>query len=687
MGAGRKMEIAPLQINPYYQPSCNSNPYSARHLRTNELAGVIFGCKYSTFKECMFKQLFGLPASHIQYVQNITPGMPLFLFNYSDRTLHGVFEATSAGQMYINRYAWTLDGEEITPFPAQVRVKIRTQCYPLKEDQYKIILAENYLKHEPDHLWFELDKVQTRELISLFSASPVSPSVSLPPTAAKWGTLFRQAAGAIAGQVECSYTASSTVTEQGLLCNSVGGVEGEEKSGGLSEQYVANNLENNSISIPEKKWSSLFATQSNLSPSKEPDDSNSERLSTSPSDDNPPISPEATSINREPLVISAMTDVAEVPTLISKATCIAEDMSSEGNIDLLGVVNNLIQALGEIKEMHARQTMKIQTLELELEEANSKLRKSKVHKESVHSGSSPSARYSEEMQLDNHDVYQSILLVGGCDGSSWLQNLDCYCPFEDIMRPLVQMKSVRSYASTIESNGELYVLGGGYDSSWYDTVEAYNLKKKQWVSCPSLNRKKGGLAVLSLLDKIFATGGGDSNDCFSEVEVLDPNVGKWIVTRSMFKKRFAPAAAELNGVLYVGGGFDGHEYLSSVERFDPRAYSWTRLKSMNTRRGCHSMTVLNEKLYAIGGFDGTQMIPSVEVFEPRTGSWSMIQPMTYARGGLGGVNFGDKIYAIGGMQENKDVLDTVEYYSEAEGWKLMQLKSMGRRCFFSAIAV
>ena len=46
--------------------------------------------------------------------------MPLFLFNYSDRKLHGVFEALSSGQMNINPHAWTLDGQQMTPFPAQV---------------------------------------------------------------------------------------------------------------------------------------------------------------------------------------------------------------------------------------------------------------------------------------------------------------------------------------------------------------------------------------------------------------------------------------------------------------------------------------------------------------------------------------------------------------------------------------
>ena len=68
----------------------------------------------------MFENLTGLPAQHFPYVKNIDPGLPLFLFNYSDRKLHGIFEAASSGKMNINPYAWTTDGTERTVFPAQV---------------------------------------------------------------------------------------------------------------------------------------------------------------------------------------------------------------------------------------------------------------------------------------------------------------------------------------------------------------------------------------------------------------------------------------------------------------------------------------------------------------------------------------------------------------------------------------
>jgi hypothetical protein len=68
--------------------------------------------------------LSGLPAPHHVYVKNIVPGLPLFLFNYSERKLYGIFEATSEGQMNINPYGWTTNGSGRTQFPAQVLNKV-----------------------------------------------------------------------------------------------------------------------------------------------------------------------------------------------------------------------------------------------------------------------------------------------------------------------------------------------------------------------------------------------------------------------------------------------------------------------------------------------------------------------------------------------------------------------------------
>ena len=76
----------------------------------------------------LFSIYTGLPSQHFSYVKNIDPGLPLFLFNYSERKLNGIFEAASSGQININPYGWTTDGSERTLYPAQVLPKTFRSC-------------------------------------------------------------------------------------------------------------------------------------------------------------------------------------------------------------------------------------------------------------------------------------------------------------------------------------------------------------------------------------------------------------------------------------------------------------------------------------------------------------------------------------------------------------------------------
>ncbi|XP_045830710.1 uncharacterized protein LOC123922010 [Trifolium pratense] len=136
-------------------------------------------------KECLSKQLFGLPAPHFSYVKNIEPGLPLFLFNYSDRKLHGIFEASSKGKMYIDPYAWINDDySDETQYPAQVKVRVKLQCRPLSEDKFGQVIVENY--YDNKHFLFELDRSQTNMLMYLLTSTAIAPGTPVPRCNTKW---------------------------------------------------------------------------------------------------------------------------------------------------------------------------------------------------------------------------------------------------------------------------------------------------------------------------------------------------------------------------------------------------------------------------------------------------------------------------------------------------------------------
>uniref|UniRef100_A0A7N0UGQ4 DCD domain-containing protein n=1 Tax=Kalanchoe fedtschenkoi TaxID=63787 RepID=A0A7N0UGQ4_KALFE len=109
--------------------------------RNETVGGYIFVCNNDTMQENLQRQLFGLPPRYRDSVRAITPGLPLFLYNYSTHQLHGVFEAASFGGSNIDPTAWEdkkCAGE--SRFPAQVRVVNRKLCEPLEEDSFRPIL-------------------------------------------------------------------------------------------------------------------------------------------------------------------------------------------------------------------------------------------------------------------------------------------------------------------------------------------------------------------------------------------------------------------------------------------------------------------------------------------------------------------------------------------------------------------
>ncbi|PKA52601.1 B2 protein [Apostasia shenzhenica] len=109
--------------------------------RNEVLGGYIFVCNNDTMQEDLKRQLFGLPPRYRDSVRAITPGLPLFLYNYTTHQLHGIFEAASFGGSNIDPTAWEdkkCKGE--SRFPAQVRIRVRKLCKPLEEDAFRPVL-------------------------------------------------------------------------------------------------------------------------------------------------------------------------------------------------------------------------------------------------------------------------------------------------------------------------------------------------------------------------------------------------------------------------------------------------------------------------------------------------------------------------------------------------------------------
>ncbi|KAK0586004.1 hypothetical protein LWI29_037701 [Acer saccharum] len=687
MGAGRKTETFQIDTKVDY-PNPTSGYVSARNLAKRNLGGVIFGCTNKTIQECLTKQLFGLPGAHFHYVKKVDPGLPLFLFNYSSRKLHGIFEAASPGQMNINPYGWTDNGSERTMYPAQVQVRVRMQCQPLVEDQFRPIIADNYYNHH--HFWFELDHAQASKLMLLLASVAVAPSSFVSENTAR--RKFFQPLPSTDKKEESEGCRPFALEEH--VKRSSWASDASDSDPSVDEEKAEDEL----FRLMASEFEHFRDSTGNASL-----DGHYQQLEAHSQDEEDLILGKLKSLvfdhGHQDLSLTAYEGEQAVnkdkhledEDPISKQVNFTENNEySCSSSHCQSTIAELLREVGELKTFKTEQTLKMSFLELKLVQAEKEIQLLKDQCEMVETPSSSSMAQTdikvihplEELHLD---PTESIYLVGGYNGESWLSTVESYFPFYDESKSVKPMNSVRSYASVARLNGELYVLGGGDGHLWYDTVELYNPVDDEWTSCPPLNGKKGSLAGAAMNDKIFAIGGGNGVDCFSEVEMLDLDIGRWIRTRSMLQKRFALAAVEHNGALYATGGFDGNEYLNSAERFDPREHSWTRIASMNTRRGCHSLAVLNEKIYALGGFNGEKMVPSVEIYDPRLGTWIDGEPMKQPRGYSAAAVVKDSLYVIGGVRTGNEIVNTVERYKEGLSWEEKISRVIGKRCFMTAI--
>nr|KJB40684.1 hypothetical protein B456_007G073500 [Gossypium raimondii] len=151
---------------------------AAETLPRNEvLGGYIFVCNNDTMQEDLKRQLFGgisymllfshligLPPRYRDSVRAITPGLPLFLYNYTTHQLHGIFEAATFGGSNIDPTAWEdkkCKGE--SRFPAQVRICIRKLCKALEEDAFRPVLHH----YDGPKFRLELSVPETLDLLDL----------------------------------------------------------------------------------------------------------------------------------------------------------------------------------------------------------------------------------------------------------------------------------------------------------------------------------------------------------------------------------------------------------------------------------------------------------------------------------------------------------------------------------------
>ncbi|KVI09983.1 hypothetical protein Ccrd_011623 [Cynara cardunculus var. scolymus] len=722
----RKKKIHDKDKKEAYVSSNHSVP--ARNIRKADLGAVILGCTNSTINECLSKKLFGLPALHYSYIKNITKGLALFLFNYSDRKLHGIFEAASHGQMNIDKYAWVAGGDSYTSYPAQVRVRVRLQCHPLSENNFQPIIAMNY--YESNHFYFELDLGQTNNLISLFQSSPVNSS-SLPVSAKG------QAYNAMHNWEEVGFDHTEKAKKTGSTSDT-------PLRPGLSyaSALCGNNTSTTATatsSLPTGNWSGLFKGQSSSESTNDykcPIQASSSSFSASDSS----IIPQSSWVTNSPAYQSVQVyedswdDVVdEFPQnqeyqdkadFLQANTCedsqlLATTTDAECTQTWVSHLNPEANTTTDELQLHQEYNDSVNFLQANTWEESIATGTDEVDQGQTNAPSSsdqpldynPDSKQSlcdkenESSVEEKHEKDSSLFPNTAAERSENLESLVIKLNQE------VEALKVSQLKHTVKVNMLEQELGESKleIQSLRNRIGLLEFGSPSIVDPTDVNDQLLRICLSNFVDSVFIFGGYDGSSWLTTLDSYSPYSdikrslspmsfvkkyasaatlngelyhfggegahtvesfslakNQWVSRPPLYRKNIHVAGASIKDRLFVVGGGNGHQCSSEVQYLDLNIGKWLPTQSMQNMRLAPAAAELNNSLYVTGGYDGRSYLSSVERFDPREETWCKLQSMNARKGCHSMVVLNEKLYTIGGHDGDK-YIPTVEYLDTRMG--------------------
>lgn len=142
----------------------------------------------------------------------------------------------------------------------KVKVRIKKRCCTLTENQFKPLISMNY--YERSHFYFELDRSQTSNLLSLFTSLPYNGDACTSKNTSKWNTFFNPSpASDIRHERE-----SCLLSDKGLVSDARTSIPPKTSTSLFksSSKYtgIQKVKDDAGTHLPQKKWSSLFKNPS-----------------------------------------------------------------------------------------------------------------------------------------------------------------------------------------------------------------------------------------------------------------------------------------------------------------------------------------------------------------------------------------------------------------------------------------
>ncbi|KAL3150273.1 hypothetical protein ABBQ32_000123 [Trebouxia sp. C0010 RCD-2024] len=311
-----------------------------------------------------------------------------------------------------------------------------------------------------------------------------------------------------------------------------------------------------------------------------------------------------------------------------------------------------MQEAAELHKENIRLRQRCNVMETEIRALRYDLTAMQRH---LHLPVSVSAMGVEEESINYRRKKSQIIVLGGHDGTAWLESVTTHRPLTKHWGRLAHLDSPRSFAAAETWRDSVYMMGGGDGNHWFSSVLRNDtaVHHARWTPVAPMKTERGSLAAVTVGDYIYAIGGGKPNMQYDTVERYDPYQDRWGSMPKLNTARFALSAAATHGALYAVGGFNGEQYMSSVEMLDPRVGRWDGLKyNMTYSRGSLAVTAMGDSVYAIGGFNSKEALHVVEVMDVRNNKWRSLSSLSTERAYGEAAVIADQIYVVGGLQTN-----------------------------------
>ena len=234
-------------------------------------------------------------------------------------------------------------------------------------------------------------------------------------------------------------------------------------------------------------------------------------------------------------------------------------------------------------------------------------------------------------------------------------------------------------ASAVSYNGEVYLIGGAYATTYYSTIEKLDEVNNQWIV---LNNQVVGRRYLTaeVVDGIiYIIGGEGSNGSFIDA-VQAYNIANNTLTTVSYlptKRRQMNSIVYDDDIYVVGGELENTGIRTNiVEVYDVMSNSWSSLAPMPTAREC-DVALVSGNIYAFGGYDGSSALANVEIYNIENNSWSAANDMPYPLSAYHLASFENFIYLFGDYSERIDEVNM--YNSDDASWTNLSTNFTGRR--------